>query len=90
MRQFRFIERKVDCHGTVIGDRIGKAIIKIVQSPREVRSKQIGALRIAGLIKVGLHEDPIQFEFGDAYLPPDQFGNKSWSESFASPLVGVA
>jgi hypothetical protein len=54
-----------------------------------VRCEQERPLRVTGSINIGLHEEPIEFEFCDLHVAPNEFRRKCWFEPCALPLIGL-
>jgi len=52
-------------------------------------SEQVRSLRVARRINVRFHEKPIELEFRELHVAPDEFRRKRWFESRTLPLVRV-
>ncbi len=83
------MERKIDCHGAVIGNRLWQTIVQVAHHSGEVGLEPVWPFQVQRIVKVGFHKYPIKLELGNANLPPDQFGHERRSEPGASALVGV-
>jgi hypothetical protein len=79
LRQFRFIERKIDGHRTVIGDWLWQTIVQIAHGSGKVRRKTIWSFQVPRALQIGFHEEPIELKLGNANFAPNQLCHERWS-----------
>src|SRR4029077_3523555 len=73
----------------MIGNRFRRSIVEVNEGSGEVRRKLIRPIRITRRVNVGFHEEPIELEFRELYVPPNELGHEGRCESCALPLIGI-
>ncbi len=76
------VKGEIDGHGAVVGHWLGREIVQVGESSREVGREKVRSFHISRIIEFRLDEDPVEFEFCNAHLSPNQLRHESGGEPF--------